>query len=245
MEHIKNIALVLQISPVMFSPMLSIVIPTLNSERTLGPTLEALVPGALSGLVSQLVISDGGSDDATLAIADAVGADVVTGDRGRGAQLARGAEAARGHWLMFLHADTVLAPGWPDKVRQFIDAGDAGRAASFRYRLDDRRMRARVVEKVVAVRCLVAMLPYGDQGLLISRSLYDQLGGYRPMVLMEDVDLVRRIGRRRLSVLAHDAVTSAERYRHGGYLRRTTRNLACLGLWYGGMAPDRIARIYR
>ena len=225
--------------------MLSIVIPTLNSGPRLGPTLEALVPGALSGLVSQLVISDGGSTDSTLAIADAAGADVVSGPPGRGAQLARGAEAARGRWLLFLHSDTVLAPNWPDRIRRFIDEGDEARAASFRYRLDDHRARARIVETIVALRCLLAVLPYGDQGLLISRRLYDHLGGYRLLVLMEDVDLVRRIGRRRLTVLDHDAVTSAERYRSGGYLRRTTRNLACLGLWYAGVAPERIARIYR
>jgi hypothetical protein len=105
-------------------------------------------------------------------------------------------------------------------------------------------MRARVVERIVAMRCLVAALPYGDQGLLISRRLYDELGGYRPLVLMEDVDMVRRIGRRRLTLLDHDAVTSAERFRRGGYVRRTTLSLACLGLWYAGMAPERIARIY-
>jgi rSAM/selenodomain-associated transferase 2 len=224
--------------------MLSIVIPTLNSERGLGATLEALVPGALSGLVSQLVISDGGSSDATLTIADAVGADVVTGTAGRGPQLARGAEAARGRWLLFLHADTVLAPNWPDRTRQFIDEAGPGRAACYRYRLNDTRLRARALETIVHLRCWLAVLPYGDQGLLISRQLYDQLGGYQPLALMEDVDLVRRIGRRRLTVLDHDALTSADRYRRDGYLRRTTRNLACLGLWYAGVAPDRLARMY-
>ena len=224
--------------------MLSIVIPTLNCERLLGATLETLVPGALSGLVSQLVVSDGGSSDATRAIAEEAGADVVTGPPGRGPQLARGADAARGRWLLFLHADTILAPDWPERIRRFIDDGDDSRAASFRFRLDDRRMRARVVERIVAMRCLVAALPYGDQGLLISRRHYDELGGYRPLVLMEDVDMVRRIGRRRLTMLDHDAVTSAERFRRGGYLRRTTLSLACLGLWYAGMAPERIARSY-
>lgn len=224
--------------------MLSVVIPTYNAAGGLAPTIQALVPGALSGLVSQLVVSDGGSTDATLAIADAAGADVVRGPRGRGVQLARGAEAARADWLLFLHADTVLEAGWEGETRQFIAEADGQVAGCFRFGLDDRRRRARLVERVVGLRCRIMALPYGDQGLLISRRLYDAIGGYRPLALMEDVDLVRRIGRRRLVVLPIRAVTSAERYRREGYLRRTTRNLACLGLWYAGLAPERIVRLY-
>jgi hypothetical protein len=87
-------------------------------------------------------------------------------------------------------------------------------------------------------------LPYGDQGLLISRALYDAVGGYRPLPLMEDVDLVRRLGRRRLAVLPATATTSAERWRRDGWARRSARNLACLALHRMGMSEERVARIY-
>jgi hypothetical protein len=87
-------------------------------------------------------------------------------------------------------------------------------------------------------------LPYGDQGLLIHRDLYDQLGGYRPLPLMEDVDLVRRIGRRRLTVLPVRAETSARRWRQDGWLARSARNLVCLALFFVGVPAARIARLY-
>jgi len=127
---------------------------------------------------------------------------VVTVPRGRGTQLAEGAKAARrGRWLMFLHADTVLEEGWHNEVRSFIEACEMrGReqAAAFAFRLDDFGPRARLLERMVALRCALFALPYGDQGLILSRRLYDSLGGYREMPLMEDVDLIRRIGRARL-----------------------------------------------
>lgn len=219
-------------------------IPTFDAAAVLRPTLEALVPGAVSGLVRQVIVSDGGSTDPTVAVAEAAGADVVAGQRGRGAQLARGAEAARAPWLLFLHADTVLAPGWEDETRRFIREAGEGCAGSYRFRLDDKRWRARILERIVAVRTRLFGLPYGDQGLLISRTLYREVGGYRAMPLMEDVDLVRRIGRRRLTMLAHDAITSAARYRREGYLKRTSRNAACLTLWYAGMTPERLMKFY-
>ena len=93
-------------------------------------------------------------------------------------------------------------------------------------------------------RCRLLALPYGDQGLLIPRGLYEALGGFRPLPLMEDVDLVRRIGRRRLALLPVAAVTSAARYRRAGYGPRVLRNLACLSLYGLGVPPRVIARLY-
>ncbi len=213
------------------APMLSVVIPTLNAAAALPATLAALADA------DEVVIADGGSDDGTRAIARAAGAVVIDAPRGRGTQLAAGARAARGDWLLFLHADTVLAPDWRAKL-----PADRDRAGYFRFMLDDHARAARRLERIVAWRCRLLRLPYGDQGLAISRALYDHVGGYRGIPLMEDVDLVRRL-RRRLIAIDHPAITSAARYR-SGYLRRSARNLFCLALWFIGVAPARIARIY-
>ena len=220
--------------------MLSIVVPTLDAAAGLDRTLRAATPGA-----DELIVADGGSTDATAAIAARWNAKLITAPLGRGAQLAAGAMAASGDWLLFLHADTVLAADWIAAARHFMAVpANALRAATFRFALDDQASKARRLEAMVAWRCKVLGLPYGDQGLLISRALYDKIGGYRPLPLMEDVDLVRRIGRRNLVMLDAAAVTSAERYRRDGYLARSMRNLACLGLYFAGVPVTTIARLY-
>ena len=227
--------------------MISVVIPTLDAEATLVASLAPLVSGVAEGLVREAVVADGGSTDATREIADAAGCRVISVARGRGAQLAAGAAAARSPWLLFLHADTVLDEGWRREVRSFIEGADrqgGEAAASFSFALDDFGARARSLEAAAMARCKLFGLPYGDQGLLISRRLYERLGGFRPLPLMEDVDLVRRIGRRRLTLLRTRAVTSAARYRRDGYASRAARNAVCLGLYFAGVPPARIARLY-
>ena len=224
--------------------MLSIVIPTLNAVATLPGTLASLGEARAAGFAHEVVVSDGGSHDGTVDIARHADARVVIGPPGRGAQLARGAAAANGEWLLFLHADTKLAPGWLAAVRAFMGSRDS-RAAYFRFALDDPHPAARRIEALARWRCSVLALPYGDQGLLIPHRAYEAIGAFRPLELMEDVDIVRRLGRRNLVPLDHAAITSAARYRRDGWWARPLRNLMCLSLYFAGVAPRHLVRLYR
>ena len=232
--------------------MISVVIPTSNAAPSLPATLAALQSGRESGLIGEVLITDGGSEDETKAIAEAAGAKVLRGAQGhgghgsRGGQLQRGAVAAVGDWFLFLHGDTVLADNWLFAVEAFIaDQNNNARAAAFRFALDDPDPKARRLEKIVAWRCAKFGLPYGDQGLLMSRQFYGKVGGYRDLPLMEDVDLVRRIGRKRLAMLPIAATTSARRYREGGYGLRPARNLLCLSLYFLRVPPKYLVKLYK
>lgn len=221
------------------NPRLSVIVPTLDAAETLAATLAMLTPA------DEIIVVDGGSRDASVSIARGAGAAVIETAPGRGGQLAAGAAAASGDWFLFLHADTVPEPGWREAVdRHAAGPGAEARAACFRFGLDDASPQARRLERWVALRVAVLALPYGDQGLLIHRDLYRRLGGFRPLPLMEDVDLIRRIGRRRLTVLPIRAETSARRWRQDGWLARSARNLLCLALFHVGVPAAAIARLY-
>lgn len=228
--------------------MISVIIPTLNAEETLPETLAALIPAAVEGLVREVIVADGGSSDATARIADQAGVEYIQCPAGRGQQLAAAAARARFPWLLMLHADTVLAEGWVREAGAFVRSVEEGRrsasAAVFRFKLDDLGMKPRILEALVRLRCLVFRLPYGDQGLLVPRQLYLDAGGFKPIPIMEDVDLVRRIGRRRIVLLETAALTSAERYRRDGYVKRSLRNQLCLWLYFLGLPAGRIATLY-
>ena len=224
---------------------LSIIIPTLNAGPVLGPTLGALAQMESVGLIKELVVSDGGSEDGTQKAAVDAGAVLVEGLPGRGRQLRAGADAAHGDWFLFLHADTVLAPGWSYGVRTFIGRPNAAEMAGyFEFALDDPSSSARRLERLVRWRNRLFGLPYGDQGLLISKRLYSRIGGYRDLLLMEDVDIVRRLGRESLVAIDFRATTSAVRFQQDGYWVRPMRNLACLALFYIGVPADAIKRVY-
>jgi rSAM/selenodomain-associated transferase 2 len=222
---------------------LSIIIPTLNAESVLKPTVQII--SEATQLPHEVIVADGGSTDDTSLIAIDGGAIFLEAQRGRGRQLAAGAAAAAGDWLLFLHADTRPQAGWAQAVQAFmVDPENRFRAGYFHFALDDRARAARLIERVVHLRSRLLGLPYGDQGLLIGRTFYEKLGGYKRLPLMEDVDIVRRIGRNRLRPIAATAVTSADKYRRDGYLFRPVRNLFMLGLYTVGVSPRYLRTLY-
>jgi glycosyltransferase involved in cell wall biosynthesis len=185
--------------------MISVIISALNSARVLPRALSPLVDGVAHGIVKQVIVSDGGSRDETLEIADAAGCDMVTGEAGRVEQMRAGVTLAKAPWLLFLPATTALAPGWPNEVERFLTHPNARyRAAVFKLVFDS---DAGGVDLAWArFRSNWLKLPYAAQGLLISRALCDAHGGYR-------ADIARRIGGRRLYILEAEAVTQREAVR--------------------------------
>ena len=227
------------------SETLSVVVPTLNAQARLLGCLGALRGARAAGVVDQVIVADGGSTDGTRDIAREFGAIVIDAPRGRGSQLAAGASAASGGWLLFLHADTRLAPGWERAINAHLaDLTALHTAAAFRLAFDEVSDGAERVARLANWRARRLGLPYGDQGLVIGRGLYDRVGGYRALALMEDVDLVRRLGRRRIRLLDAVAVTSAARYRRDGWWVRPARNLGVLGLYLLGVPPRFVRRLY-
>jgi len=188
--------------------MISVIIPTGNSERLLPRCFDSLITAAVRGVVREVIVADGGSSDETLAIADAAGAHILHSSKVRSQQMIDGAAKAKSDWLLFLHPGTALEQGWEVEAESFIDQAvmERPRAAYFRFALEEFGGEARRAEAKAALRTALFALPYGNQGLLIPKRLYLKLGGYRALARMEDADIVRRIGRRRMVGLRARAI---------------------------------------
>lgn len=222
--------------------LLSIVIPALDEAVALPALLRDL---AALDIAHEVIVVDGGSADGTPDLARRLGARVVPAPRGRGQQLAAGAAAARGGMLCFLHADVRLPPAARSALHRATSLPD-GTAAAFGLRICAEGWRYRFVEWGTDRRSRWARMPYGDQGLILSRATYDRAGGFRPLVLMEDVEFVRRLRRSSsVHILAEHVEVSPRRWQRDGVLRRMLRNWALASAYLAGVSPERLVRWYR
>ena len=237
-------------------PAVSVVIPVLNDEPALARLLDTLPPRP----GYEVIVVDGGSDPAVDALcARHPDVRLIRAPAGRGGQMNAGAAVSTGAWLFFLHADSSLPPGWSTAIASTQADGDSASSSAshgarpvashiggwFRFALDDRAWQARVIEWLVAGRVALLSLPYGDQGFFVRRDVFAAMGGFRDIPLMEDVEFARRLVRHgpvRRSPLA--LVTSARRWQRDGWFRRSARNVGLVGLYFLGVDPARLARLY-
>ena len=189
-------------------------------------------------------MADGGSSDGTVELAAARGCVIVRSPGGRGRQLRAGVAASHGDWLLVLHADTRLSAGALAEAQAAL--GQPGlRAAAWPLAIDGAEAWFRWVEWGAAVRWRLFGLAYGDQGLLVTRSLYDAAGGYPDTRILEDAALIRRIAR--LAPVQHfrrPILADPRRWTREGRVRATVRNWVLLGLFVAGVNPERLARWY-
>ncbi len=191
--------------------MISVVIPTGNSEEALVRTLSTLVTSAADGTVREVVVVDGGSEDQTRLVAEGTGCDVISGAGGAWARCAIGAAAAqRGEFLMFLRPGVLLDPGWASDFQAAVERrlrhGDSRIAAVFRLASDDDTLGGSLRHYLRRLFNRCAGVTHPDQGLIISRGYFRELGGFSRRDGLAGVDLVRRVGRHHLIRLRASAV---------------------------------------
>ncbi len=218
-----------------------IVIPTLNEERHLPGILADL---ARLDVARDVVVVDGGSEDATVEVAARAGVRLLRAPRGRAAQMNAGAGVVTGEWLCFLHADVRMPADARAALREAVERPGV-EAAVWKLAVEGAGVWLRLVEAGALLRDRLGGLPYGDQGFLLRRSLFGAVGGFPSVPLMEDIALVRAVRRRaRIARLPAALVASGRRWRREGRYRAWIRNALLVAAYLAGAPPERLARWY-
>jgi rSAM/selenodomain-associated transferase 2 len=213
----------------------SVVIPALNEASTIGAAID-------SAAGAEVIVADGGSTDATIAIARGRGALVIEGERMRARQMNRGAEAASGEAVVFLHADTVLPAGFNDAIARALDEG----AVFGGFRIAFLEAGLEGVARAINVRTRFTRAPWGDQAQFVRRDTFLHLGGFREIPIMEDYELASRMKRNgRTVVLPLEVRTSGRRFLQKGRVQTAILNWTIIAAYHLGVAPERLARWYR
>ena len=227
--------------------MISVIIPVFNEGPLVGDTISRVFYVAdQSGVSPEVIVVDGHPERTTLKYIEDERVITMGSARGRANQMNAGAAASRGSVLLFLHADTIL----PDRAFASIDdaldtSGAVGGA--FELAIDSRHPFLILTALYASLRCRVTRIPYGDQAIFMSRDYFQLIGGYRPIPLMEDVELMREVKRRgkEIAIIPDKVITSARRWEKEGIYRGFVRNKVLITLHYLGMSPEKLAEFYR
>ena len=224
--------------------MISVIIPVLNERQSIRRCIGEVLSQAAG---SEIIVCDGGSTDGSPDIVEEFrdrGVILVRTRKGRGTQMNAGASAASRDILLFLHADTRLERGWRDAVIQALeDPAVAGGA--FSLRIDDPGKQYRLIESWVKCRCRLFKLPYGDQAIFMKRNVFERIGRYKDIPLMEDADIAERVkSAGRIVILGKRAVTHARRWEKEGWLYTSLRNQLIRCMYRLGVDPHKLAGIY-
>lgn len=224
---------------------ISVIVPVLNEAEGINQLIGHI--GSLrKGNDIEIIVADGDPQGGTL---NAIKDDRVTGvpsGKGRGRQMNKGAAAATGEILLFLHADTFLPSGAFEKITSVMRTGRYAGGA-FDLGIDSGRTALRIVEQAASLRSRITRIPYGDQAIFIRRDIFQAMGGFMDFPIMEDVDLMQRVKKagRPIIIISHKVRTSPRRWEKEGVVYCTVRNWTLVTLYMLGVSPEKLARFYR
>lgn len=222
----------------------SIIVPVLNEADQINPLIEHIHNQGF-GPLYEVIVVDGEPQGGTVRIIQDKDVIAITTEKGRGRQMNAGAAVAHGEILLFLHADTILPDNALRKICQALQDRDYVGGA-FDLKINSDRLFLKYISARASFRSRWNRIPYGDQAIFIRKKYFDQIGGYKEIPLMEDVDLMRRIKKdeKQIVIFSDKVITSARRWESEGALYTTLRNQILVRLFYLGVSPHRLAKYY-